>query len=134
MLLCVCSLVRRLWTPTDHGGVQQTWARNPTSLEMMVVRMVVDYQNGVQKIFLDGALMDEQAITMTTMGPGQISEAQVSERYTGPYLIGMQSKSDRQSGRFVKIDLAEIVVWDTLLTDAESGTLLNNLRAKYCIE
>jgi hypothetical protein len=43
-------------------------------------------------------------------------------------------RQDRQENRFTKLDFSEIVVWDALLTDQESATLLANLKAKYCID
>jgi len=91
------------------------------------------YQNGKQSIYVDGVLVNEVDMTLTTLDASNIFASQTSTFARGPYVIGQQSKSDRQATRFAKLQLAEIVVWDTLLTSDEAATLTANLRAKYCL-
>ncbi len=102
---------------------------------MLIVRMRVEFGSSgtKQQIFLNGELKDEVTSTLPAMGPNEIDHAAVSASLKGPYLLGIQSKSDRQAQRYAKLDLAEVIVWNTLLQESESSTLLQNLKSKYCI-
>ena len=101
----------------------------------MVVRARVEFgaTGTKQQIFLNGELKDEVTTTLPSMGPDEIDFSTTSANFKGPYLLGIQSKSSRQAERYAKLDLMEMVVWDTLLQESEASTLLGNLKRKYCV-
>ena len=102
---------------------------------MLIVRMRVEFGSSgtKQQIFLNGELKDEVTTTLPSMGPDEIDFATTSATFKGPYLLGIQSKSSRQAERYAKLDLAEVIVWNTLLQESEASTLLSNLKRKYCV-
>jgi hypothetical protein len=118
----------QLYTPVDHGGAMSLLEFTPSNSGHSIVRLRIRFDQD-QTLEVDGAsstdiitlpgLTSDQIMAMSATGAG------------GPPTIGIQSKSSRRNERYFNGQLAEFMVFDTVLSDSEATSLRSYLHNKW---
>ncbi|MCV6636304.1 LamG-like jellyroll fold domain-containing protein [Candidatus Albibeggiatoa sp. nov. NOAA] len=121
----------RLYTPTAHGGVNSALTSHAYDTDSVLYTGKIDFANE-QRIYLNGTSVYNENISLT-----QITTAEIIENPThasgqkGPVTIGRQAKPLVGNDRLFAGKIAEIILYDTDLSDADRNKVQSYLAIKY---
>jgi len=114
------------YTPIASGGKYDGGVTTVTR-SLTIVRMrVVFGSGGVMRLEQNGQLVQSASINLAGLTASQIDTSQ-------EFLIGSQSKSYNRNSRFFKGEMAELTLYDGLLSDDAAAQQLAQLAALYGI-
>lgn len=121
-----------LWSSIHSGG---TYGEFPHAYEWLGANIgMAEYDfSDQQRLFVNGIQTGEQSITLSQLTAAEINEAATQSSSHGPVTIGRQSKSHSASSRYFDGEIAEILVFDRLLTVQEKQDLEAYLGVRYAI-
>ena len=123
------------YTPTHHGGKSQG-ASTTKSYDLAVVRMRVTFgssDTGEMRLERNGQVVMTTTISTTALTATQIYESTTDQSSYGPFMIGAQSQSSSRSSRFFRGEIAELTLYDGLLSGNAAAQRLAQLAAEYGI-
>ena len=125
------------YTPTNHGG-KWIWAANgsPLTRALTIVRMrVVFGSGGVMRMEQNGQLLGTASTNLAGLTVNEIDTRAGSGSRAGgqSFLIGSQSKFGARNSRFFRGEMAELTLYDGLLSDNAATQQLAQLAALYGI-
>ncbi|WP_353573376.1 calsyntenin family protein, partial [Candidatus Albibeggiatoa sp. nov. BB20] len=120
----------KIYTSGNFGGTSGT-VSHTYSIDSVLYTGKIDFDNE-QRIYLNGASVYNEAITLS-----QITTAEIIENAThtfnqkGPVTIGRQSKPLDGNDRLFGGKIAEIILYDVDLSDADRNKVQSYLAIKY---
>ncbi|MDM8536732.1 FG-GAP-like repeat-containing protein [Desulfobacterales bacterium HSG17] len=93
---------------------------------------IVEFAN-TQELFFDGVSQGTEPITLTQLTGAEINESPTHVSNGGPVTISRQSKSDLFAGRLFQGAMAEVILYDNLVSPAEKQRIESYLAIKYGI-
>eukprot|EP00964_Phaeocystis_antarctica_P044044 scaffold25299_cov63-Phaeocystis_antarctica.AAC.2 len=121
------------YTATQYGG-KADGAGTTLTRALTIVRMrVVFGSGGVMRLEQNGQLVKSASTNLPGLTANEIDESTEDEANSGPFLIGSQSKSANRGSRFFKGEMAELTLYDGLLSDNAAAQQLAQLATLYGI-
>ncbi len=124
----------RFYTPTAAGvgGVDTPYTISParSTSEFVVLCLVIEF-NANERLYLNGGLLLSLPITTSQLTAAEITENPLRISGGGPVTIGGSSKTELDTGRFFNGDIAEIIYFDTAMSDAERASIEYYLLMKW---
>ncbi len=115
-----------------HGGVHLPTVFSRTSGSPVVLAGRVRF-GGEQVFRLDGSVEARTFNSLSALSATEIFASSTRMAASGPVTIGGQSQTTSESDRFLAGDLAQIVVYDRALSDAELGALECFFAERYAV-
>lgn len=122
-------------TPTDHGGQSNTigGVHAVGSGTPVVVTGEIRFGQDQRVRINGGEPLFETSISTSQLTANEISEWPFRSTSGGPVTIGQQSKTNNEGERKFAGEMAELIVYDRALTDAERQQVEQHLASEYNI-
>lgn len=124
----------RFYTPTGAGlgGVDTPYTISTprSTAEFVILCLVIEF-NTNERLYLNGGVLFSLPITTLQLTAAEIDENPTRDLAAGPVTIGGQSKTQLEAGRFFNGDIAEIIYFDTAMSDAERTSIEYYLERKW---
>ena len=127
----------RLYTPTDHGGINSGTLTHTNGTSTTLARVSIDFGNR-QQIYFDGdaSAFNSEAISLTALTDAELSERSSANAGNGPFTIGRQSKNGgitNEDGRYLEGSIAELIGYNKVLDATDTRKVESYLAIKYGI-
>ena len=100
--------------------------------EPVIVTGKIDFGTA-QNVYINGGLLDTQAITLAQLSTAEINEDSIHASSRGPVTIGRQSKINLDTDRKFDGKIAEVMVYAADLSDTDLAKAQSYLAVKYGI-
>jgi hypothetical protein len=123
----------KMYTAGDHGGVKSDYITHSNNTDAILYTGKIDFGNE-QRVYLNGgSVVYSEAITLSQLTTNEIIEASThhTDGQSGPVTIGRQSKKINSNDRLFDGKMAEIILYDEDLSDADRNKVQSYLAIKY---
>jgi len=124
----------QIYTPISHGGIISNVINHSYNTDPIIYTGKIDFGNE-QRVYLNGTSFYNNTITLTKLTTSEITEGPVHSGGPdqGPVSIGRMSKKLNGSNRLFDGKIAEVILYDADLTDADRNKVQSYLAIKYGI-
>ncbi len=124
----------KIYTPISHGGIVSDAVTHSYNTDPIIYTGKINFNNE-QRVYLNGTSFYNNTITLTKLTTSEITEDPVhsGEPDQGPVSIGRMSKKLNGSNRLFDGKIAEVILYDADLTDANRNKVQSYLAIKYGI-
>jgi len=123
------------YTPINEGGASSYDNAMTKDTCTALVNFGITFGT-TQDFYVNSLLIASQGNTLTQLTTAEIFETAIHDTYTGPFTIGRQSKTDfigLNGGRYYDGRIAELILYDNVLTATENQKISSYLAIKYGI-
>ncbi|HHB91616.1 MAG TPA: hypothetical protein ENK59_00195, partial [Thioploca sp.] len=121
-----------IYTSENYGGINSNFISHSYGIIPVIYTGKIDFNNE-QRVYLNGTSAYNSAITtLAKLTTSEITEGSTHNSY-GPVTIGRQSKKLNGTTRLFDGKIAEIILYDVDLSDANRNQVQSYLAIKYGI-
>lgn len=125
----------RHYVSTSDGGTHTQYTTPDNEQNALLVDWEIDFGTA-STLYQNGVSVSTSAITTTSLTVANINESTTPGAIEGPVMIGRQSKSDNltsNNGRYHDGTMAEVIMYDEDISDADKRKVESYLAVKYGI-